>query len=218
MADVTDVLWRILESIADVVVVASAVCLPFFYRSVVKPFLNSYAAQKGKQFATHEDYENVLREVRKTTDNVERIRSTILDEYWVKQALWREKRDVYVGLINATQSMQYSLDFASRNLSGRGPQPLSDLLNPKFEEITRLLGAVHLFLAPEAIAAIDAGVQRSPRPQNYGDHELNEYLRDMQMHLVAWNQTIVRFAQHELRQLWVPVQLADAPPPLPPRV
>jgi len=69
-------------------------------------FFSAYFAEKGKRFATSEDIEKVLEEVRRVTTETERIRAQISGELWSRQAHWNEKREIYASLLGISGEMQ----------------------------------------------------------------------------------------------------------------
>src|ERR1700694_1542438 len=59
----------------------------------------SQAEERGKRMATHEDIENVLREVKLVTAETEAIKARIGDEALARQTLRQEKRQLYGDMI-----------------------------------------------------------------------------------------------------------------------
>src|SRR5271157_697890 len=64
-------------------------------------YLRAYLEEKGKRLATHEDIENVLEEVRAVTRETETIKAQISADFWNRQAVWNQRRDLYVEVLQA---------------------------------------------------------------------------------------------------------------------
>ena len=58
----------------------------------------AYEQERGKQLATHEDIENVLRELNAVTRETETIRAQISGDLWLRQTVLNQKRDIYVNV------------------------------------------------------------------------------------------------------------------------
>jgi hypothetical protein len=94
-----------LQIVSNVVLIAAIAYLTFLYQKVLAPFSEKYSEEKGRRLATHEDFEEILRKQRRMTNEIERIKSQVLDEVWLWQTIWREKRDIYASLIESTDKL-----------------------------------------------------------------------------------------------------------------
>ena len=76
---------------------------------VLKPFLTTYAEEKGRRLATHEDVEKVLQEVRMVTKETETLKAQISGELWERQNRWNAKRDIYIRLLENLELLKTAL-------------------------------------------------------------------------------------------------------------
>lgn len=60
-----------------------------------KHYAEAYQAKRGEQAATHEDIENILRDLRLITEKAETIKATIGIDAWTRQMVLSHKRDAY---------------------------------------------------------------------------------------------------------------------------
>ena len=71
-------------------------------------YLASYLKQKGKNFATHEDIDRVVEQVRAVTSATKEIEAKISGELWDKQKQWEMRREV---LFSAAKQVGGLVDF-----------------------------------------------------------------------------------------------------------
>ena len=74
----------------------------FLLGNVLRPFLNSYSNEKGKNLATKED-------IAQLTKIAEGIRAEISDKVWDRQKQWELKRDVIQDAIRAYADLESRL-------------------------------------------------------------------------------------------------------------
>jgi hypothetical protein len=70
----------------------------------------AYLAERGKRYATKEDFENILREQQRTTMATEAIKTEIAGGLWLEQRRWDQRRELYWALLR-------SLDITARACS-----------------------------------------------------------------------------------------------------
>ncbi len=113
-------------------------------------YLGSYLREKGKNLATREDIDRI---VRKTED----IKAEISGDLWERQNRWTFKRDLYVRLLtalgetaSAVRQLQYLDDrLADPRFKDRVEQT-KKLMDPHFERWTEQMSAIRreAFIAP----------------------------------------------------------------------
>lgn len=69
----------------------------------------AYEGERGKQLATHEDIENVRKDIRVITKETETIKAQIGTDAWTRQMVWNQKRDSYREVMKCTNDHLESL-------------------------------------------------------------------------------------------------------------
>lgn len=71
-----------------------------------KPWLGSYATEKGKNLARKEDLDLIKREMQIITRAQEEIKSKLAGELWNKQMVWNQRRDLYLNILQGLDTLQ----------------------------------------------------------------------------------------------------------------
>lgn len=131
-------------------------------------YLGTYAKRKAENLATKEDFEELLSQVKKTTEETEKIKTEISRVSWVDQQRWALKRELYMELLDSL----YSEKEAIFKLSDEEKQPLPTApeilaLREKFIEenraqslaaikrISKVRGTAGVLLTDEAQEALE---------------------------------------------------------------
>ena len=77
------------------------------------------AEERGKRTATHEDIENVLREVKLVTRETERIKDELSSTSHFQKRAWEERFKLYIALLDWTSSHAKLVQEASRNFTSQ---------------------------------------------------------------------------------------------------
>lgn len=67
-------------------------------------YFGSYAKRKAENLATKEDFDEMLSQVKKTTEETEKIKTDISRVSWVDQQRWALKRELYMELLDSLYS------------------------------------------------------------------------------------------------------------------
>jgi len=89
---------------------ASGVLINNLVLLVWKPWLGSYAGEKGKNLARQEDLERILTEVKAVTATQKEIESKISGEAWHAQWIMTERRNSYVSALVAFRTYIQRID------------------------------------------------------------------------------------------------------------
>lgn len=131
-------------------------------------YFGAYAKRKAENLATKEDFNELLSQVKKTTEETEKIKTDISRVSWVDQQRWSLKRDLYMELLDSL----YSEKEAIFKLSDEEKQPVPTapdilVLREKFIEenraqslaaikrISKVRGVAGVLLADDAQKALD---------------------------------------------------------------
>jgi hypothetical protein len=146
---------------------------PLFYvvafgLSVLGALLGSYAKGKGEHLATKEDFEDLLNQVRKTTQATEQIKTALSSRAWFSQQQWVIREKHYSDLLqhlwllrNATrdQDMYFQEPGSEHNEDYISKQPhfraLAVAGNESYHKIRELMGPAAIFLSEKTMGALE---------------------------------------------------------------
>jgi hypothetical protein len=128
---------------------AAVIATNFLVQVFWKPYLKSYAEEKGKRLATNEDIENVLAQGRSVTRQTAAIQAEISGGLWLQQWHLGQKRDSYARLIDALENIQVQRGNIRRGDLGAKQRELDAI-----EEFRRARAMARLMLPPEVITGI----------------------------------------------------------------
>jgi hypothetical protein len=143
----------------------------FLMQIVWKPYLKSYAEEKGRLLATKEDIENVLIQVRAVTRETAAIQAEISGGLWLQQWHLAQKRDSYARLIDALENIQVQRGMIRRGSDPTAKQREQDAI----AEFRRARAMARLMLAPEVIVNIGR-LLRAIRPIDPSTCKEDDYL------------------------------------------
>lgn len=69
-------------------------------------YFGAYLKKKAENLATHEDIQQLVAQVKATTEATKAIEGRISDEFWNKQRVWEMKRDLVIALLRNSVRMQ----------------------------------------------------------------------------------------------------------------
>ncbi|EMB9237043.1 hypothetical protein U9608_004644 [Vibrio alginolyticus] len=75
----------------------------------ITPF-GAYLKKRMDNLATNDDFDGVLKQLRKSTKTVEQVKSQLNERFWVKQQIWETKRVAYEELITCLNTSQKYLN------------------------------------------------------------------------------------------------------------
>jgi hypothetical protein len=138
-----------------------------FFLSLLGAFLGAYVKRKGEHLATKEDFEDLLTQVRKTTQATEQIKVTLSSNVWFSQQQWVIREKHYVDLLrhlwllkNAMrdQDMYFREPGSEHNESYISKQPhfiaLTERADKAYQTIRELMGPAAIFLSKETMGAL----------------------------------------------------------------
>jgi hypothetical protein len=148
-------------------VILSLVCLALIFRE----FFPGYLREKGKNLATKEDFQEIVRQLHATTTLAEQIKAQIAGGLWVEQSRWTFKAEFYKELLESTGILASSLRQLAaveqqRHLISLDPtrtQRLDDIERDydgqavsAFSRLVKCEAVARAWLSPEALNALDA--------------------------------------------------------------
>ena len=139
-----------------------------FAIAFVGAYFGSYMKRKAENLATKEDFNDLLVQVRRTTEETEKIKAEISRVSWVDQQRWNLKRELYLELLDSIYSEREAL-FKLDDEQAR-PLPTENevlVLREKFivdnreqslaaiKRISKVRGIAGVLLTDEAQQALD---------------------------------------------------------------
>jgi hypothetical protein len=116
-------------------------------------YLGSYLKKKGENFATHEDIQKLVDQVRET----ERVKAEIADRMWDRQRRWDAKKDLYMEIYSSIHKL-HDLLIEVGVFRGGGDQPrLEESMNQlksDFDKFNRVGFVAPLFFSDAALVSI----------------------------------------------------------------
>ena len=139
-----------------------------FVLTFVGSYFGAYTKRKAENLATKEDFDALLAQVKKTTEETEKIKTDISRVSWVDQQRWTLKRELYLELLDSL----YSEKEAVFKLSDEEKRPVpngQDLLALRdnfirenqaqslaaIKRISKVRGVAGVLLTEEAQKALD---------------------------------------------------------------
>lgn len=131
-------------------------------------YFGAYAKRKAENLATKEDFEALLTQVIKTTEETEKIKTDISRVSWVDQQRWTLKRELYMELLDslyAEKEAMFKLSDEEKHSVPNEPDILA--LREKFirehqaqslaaiKRISKVRGVAGVLLTDEAQKALD---------------------------------------------------------------
>jgi hypothetical protein len=119
------------------------------------------AEERGKRLATHEDIENVLRELRLVTKETEQIKTEVSREAQTYLRAWEEKRNLYIQLVEWACERAVLVSRAGFSLSDSD----FELLARSKERSVALLAQMHIFGSADVFEAWRRSGQGDSEPK-----------------------------------------------------
>ncbi|HAS6882730.1 TPA: hypothetical protein NKB09_004557 [Vibrio parahaemolyticus] len=73
-------------------------------------YISSYAKEKGKNYATKEDFEQLLKQTGELTEATEQVKSEIANNSWKSSKKWELKFKIYTEVLEALASWRMSIE------------------------------------------------------------------------------------------------------------
>ncbi len=138
-----------------VITIAALNLLLWFWKSRTE----AIAKEKGTIIARNQDLELILTEVKAVTASQKEIEAKISDRVWERQWRLNQKRDAYVGLLNAFTelgSIYAKMQLALRGLANEDYTHVDAQIPDLLAGVDRAVSFARLFVSPEALAAVEA--------------------------------------------------------------
>lgn len=135
---------------------------------VLVGYLSSYARKKAENLATKEDFDVLLNQVKKTTEETELIKQSLSSDAWLNQQRWQLKERFYLDLlenlfkfrITLLERLDYFIEPGSEHdekcTKTEHFKMQQHLGNEAYETVIRLWGSAAIVLPDEANDVLEA--------------------------------------------------------------
>lgn len=174
-------------------------------------FLGAYLKRKGENLATREDYESLLQQVKRTTQETESIKMELAKGSWLHQQSWYLKEKYYSGLLENLYKLRLSIsdrlnyyvvpesEYHDEQVNkSEHYKKQTEIGIESLQNIQRLHGPAEKVITKKAIEAL---MQFYSADWHAGDFSTcnKEYLDDAHQSVNDVYQTVLQEAQLELK-------------------
>lgn len=133
----------------------------------VKLFLPDYLGEKAKNLATREDFNMLLEQLKRATEETERIKAKLSSRHWLSQQQWSIRDRHYAGLLASITQLRLSLEDRNDHFAEPGSEHDSSFdENEYFTQLSRQgheaylklreqIGPASVFLSDKTIEALE---------------------------------------------------------------
>jgi len=175
-------------------------------------FLGAYLKKKAENLATKEDYESLLTQVKKTTEETESIKTELAKGSWLHQQSWLLKEKYYSGLLESLYNLKRSLSARLDHYMEPGSEYRDSEINESehfkkqskigvaaLNKIQLLCGPAEMVISKRAIEALDNFYSVDWNAGNFSSCNI-EYLNEVYASAEEAYKVILEEARLELRQ------------------
>lgn len=136
--------------------------------AIAGTFLGAYLKQRGKNFATRADFEELLKQTKALTVETENIKNDLARSSWLHQQSWSLKEKYYSGLLEnlwrlrdaVSRQLDYYLEPGSEYRSAeiyenKNFQKLCSIYRESIEALRLLTGPAGVVVGPETTGALE---------------------------------------------------------------
>lgn len=137
---------------------------------LVRKHLESYLAEKGKNYASKEDFAEALQRIERTTLITEDIKASIAGAAWQRQQIWNSREKYYTEILTYLAQLEHGFqrifglchtlgeyqnhEEATQELRADF-QNVMEKLSASLEQLTLRYAAAKIFFSHEAVSAVD---------------------------------------------------------------
>jgi hypothetical protein len=175
-------------------------------------FFGAYLKKKAENLATKEDYESLLTQVKKTTEETESIKTELAKGSWLHQQGWLLKEKYYSGLLESLYNLKRSLSARLDHYMEPGAEYRDSEINESehfkkqsqigmaaLNKIQLLHGPAEMVISKRAIEALDNFYSVDWNAGNFSSCNI-EYLNEVYASAEEAYKVILEEARLELRR------------------
>ncbi|MEX8517070.1 MAG: hypothetical protein AB3X44_00970 [Leptothrix sp. (in: b-proteobacteria)] len=138
-----------------------------FSLSLVGAYFGSYIKRKAEDRANQENFDRLREQLRKTTQDTEEIKTTLLRRSWLTQQQWAIREQHYMNLLSHLMKLKLSLedrdsyflepgsDYNDNLSKGEHFMNLAKIGHDSYQTIRELIGPASIFLSSKAIKSLE---------------------------------------------------------------
>jgi hypothetical protein len=164
-----------------------------FVVSALGAFIGAYSKKRGENYATKQDFAELLNRLEDSTQAVEQIKAAISKGAWIEQTRWTLKKELYSTLLESlsetrhaiirileTEMRGYPRDKHGQEQREHAIRLMMDKSDEACEKLRRAAAVSGLFLDDKTIAALDeyAKGQQSSR-------DADDWIEHLELELAA---------------------------------
>lgn len=172
-------------------------------------YFGSYFKKKGEHLATREEFNTLLAQTRKTTEDTERIKIELARHNWLGQQQWQLREKHYAEILESMFKLKITLEERIGYYRAPGSAQRDDHIRTKhfedqtylgaeaFEKVQRLTGPASIVISDRAVQAL-TGLGREHRDILERSVNLAEYLNAFQAAVSASYERVLEEAKVQL--------------------
>jgi len=137
---------------------------------IVGAFFGAYSRKRGENLATKADFDSLLQQLRRQTEETERIKSEIARAGWIHQRRWDLKRELYWQLLQILEEIKQKGRWLAQSLQRHSdPNAEAQTLIETFAKHMYERGTVEKLLAYKGVAGMILTDQTSTALERLSD-------------------------------------------------
>lgn len=131
-------------------------------------YFGAYLKKKGENFATHEDIDRLVEQVRAVTTATKEIESKISNETWDRQKQWELKREMIIGVSNAVSELEEVLLYTHSTVQVGKESQGDEWMEAYHEALTRWRKACAAFDRARMLVVVICSKETADAVNEYG--------------------------------------------------
>jgi len=185
--------------------------LSAIFATFIGGFLGAYLKRKGENRAANENFDSLLKQIKKTTTETESIKSELAKGSWLHQQSWNLKEKYYSGLLEALYRLRHSVSVRLDHYNEQGSEHDDARINESdhyikhaksgvetLQKIQELHGPAEMVISDRSIEALNKFYSAGWHAENFSSCN-KEYLVEVFVSVDETYKVILEEAQIALK-------------------